>query len=1155
MSTQPSVIRYQHSVELLVPTKCRCTLPLPEPVRQVVLQEVRRLIARWFGGTTLDADGLAGMRPTVGDYMANDGTMASEACSAVMGSTNSAGLSEYIDAVRRLACDVASRLTQECVLIRVDGVTEICLNPDPYDPATHQCAVRPAGAAPLPQVAPERTEKRNLQQALEGLDGPEALRRLFCGVLGYGHDDEAMPCTGLPEGAPLPRSVAEHNGFRVIWFPLTDERLSVKAERDAVTRMLDDDPTLRALFVFSNRSMDQWRLVNARYVAGDAAKPLLRRMAVACQTGRTAVDRLQAIAIAKIGEAADAAAIQAAHDRAFDVQAVTDGFYKEYEAVFRKVSDLVTGFGEGDEEDAARRLFTQHLFNRLMFVAFIEKKGWLRFGEDRDYLQALRRDYLKRPVPEGFYASRLRLLFFSGLNTPHGADLVGINGGGILTDLIGHVPFLNGGLFAETEAELNRAPGVPDEAVWDILDLYAGYNFTITESTTLDQEVAIDPEMLGTIFERLITDRHGSGSYYTPKPIVSYMCREALVGHLVARTGQTEEAARAFVYDHDPSAIGHIERVLAALSDLRVCDPACGSGAYLLGMLHELLDLRDALFVAHKVGAQEVYDRKLQIIGRNLYGVDLDPTAVNITCLRLWLTLAVEYAAGADETPPPLPNLDFKIRQGNSLTGPDPQAIASGHLALFHGVVEDYARAKAEYLKASEPGPKATAGAAVRAAREQIEAALGGGAASAGLNWFVEFAEVFADGNGGFDIVVANPPYVRQELISDQKPALKAVYGELHCGTADLYTYFYMRGVQVLRTGGVLAYISSNKWFRAAYGAKLRRYIAETCRVGRVTDFGELPVFAAAATFPMIFIASKGSPDGSAIYTQVTTLKPPYPDVAALNTMLGRPLPAGALAGERWTLAGSETADRLRKMDGSGPSLGEYIGGQVYRGVLTGLNAAFVIDGAKRRELVESDPRNDEIIKPLLLGRDIRRWAAENHDRWLITTAIGVDMVRHSAVMAHLCQWEDRLRARQDQGSHWWELRACSYYGLFDQPKILYPEIALEQRFAYDAAGGIYTNNKGFVIPTDDLYLLGVLNSADAWAYTSSCCAVLGDAGKRGRVMLQWVNLQRLPIPEASEADRAAIADLARRCVDARGVECEAWEREINARVEALYGL
>ena len=235
-------------------------------------------------------------------------------------------------------------------------------------------------------------------------------------------------------------------------------------------------------------------------------------------------------------------------------------------------------------------------------------------------------------------------------------------------------PFLNGGLFEETDLDKREGVTVPDDAIKPILtDLFDRFNFTVMESTPFDIEVAVDPEMLGKVFEELVTGRHESGSYYTPRPVVSFMCREALKGYLTGEdTGLSDEAIANFVDDHATSniSITGAQQLANALKEVKVVDPACGSGAYLLGMMQELVELANRPLQRSTAGElQSLYALKLQIIQRNLYGVDIDPFATNIAMLRLWLALAIEYEG---ITRNPCPTLDFKIVCGDSLLGPDP---------------------------------------------------------------------------------------------------------------------------------------------------------------------------------------------------------------------------------------------------------------------------------------------------------------------------------------------------------------------------------------------------------------------------------------------------------------------------------------------------
>lgn len=861
---------------------------------------------------------------------------------------------------------------------------------------------------------------------------------------------------------------------------------------------------------------------------------------------RTATDRISLLSIDDLADKAgkepedlSPLEIQAAHDEAFDVEAVTKEFFREYRRVFEAVESSVIGI-EGEEDV---RVFVQRLFNRLMFVAFVEKKGWMRLNGRTDYLVALWEGYSSvGGRGEGFYTSRLKPLFFQGFNTESEPS--------VEEPVIGVVPYLNGGLFEEDKYDTDERVDVPDECFDEIIHrLFGGFNFTTTESTPLDVEVAIDPEMLGRVFEELVTGRHETGSYYTPKPIVSFMCREAIKGHLRAKLpDDSVEAVSAFVDDHDPSGLHNPEAVLTALQDFTVCDPACGSGAYLLGMLHELLDLRESLFRAHELGAHLTYDRKLQIIQRNLYGVDIDPFAVNIARLRLWLSLVVDYDG---DDPPPLPNLDFKIEAGDSLTAPDP----SGGLQLDmirENQVSDLSNLKDEYIR-SHHERKRELRQRIDKLRSEIAEHVHRDGEVSGFDWQVEFAEIFkGDGGAGFDAILANPPYVRQELIKERKPALKNVFPEVYTGTSDLYVYFYGRALQLLKNGGMLSFISSNKWFRANYGKNLRKHIADTCHVSSITDFGDLPVFESASAYPMIFAAQKGRNEigGLTSFTQVKSLDAPYPDVGALIQEQGYPLPEGSIIGPDWSLMNAETAARLKKMRAARVPLGEYVKGQIYYGIKTGFNKAFVIDGAKREELISHDPKSAEIIKPFATGRDVRKWAVDYKDKWLLVTPIGINMKRYPAVFEHLKAWQPELEKRYDKGKHWWELRACDYYDTFDRPKVIFPDIAKNLRFALDTAQ-TYSNNTTYFTPVNDLYLLGLLNSSAIEDFYIELSAQV--RGGYLRFFTQYV--EQLPIPDAPSEERDAIAVLVEKCLEAKGVGCEEYEREIDERVASLYGL
>jgi len=944
----------------------------------------------------------------------------------------------------------------------------------------------------------------------------------------------------LTDDPLLLASGGTNNAFHVIYARLSSEDLSRQGERRVVDHLLKEHPY--ALFIFSNKLRSQWHFINVKYDNTLQKQKLFRRITVReGEQLRTATERISLLDLEKHSNAS-VLDIQTLHDKAFDVEAVTQEFFKEYRKTFEKVEGLI----DWNTDKERKRLFTQKLFNRLMFIAFIQKKGWLKFQGSIDYLSNLWEAYLKddNTSNKNFYKDRLSHLFFLGLNNPQEYDIANINNGGLLKDLIGHVPYLNGGLFEQDEDDNDDKIIVSDDCIDSIIhNLFQRFAFTVTESTPLDVEVAVDPEMLGKVFEELVTGRHESGSYYTPKPIVSFMCREALKGYLKTQVlGEATDSISEFVDDHHPDNIKNPEAILEALRRVKCCDLAAGSGAYILGMLHELLDLRKCLFANKGLDSNTVYQRKLDIIENNLYGVDIDIFAVNIARLRLWLSLAVEYQG---DNPPPLPNLKYKIEAGDSLIAPSPATTG----VIRHEFISQFRQKKAEYMRTHEGGKKQKLEQEINDLKTQIALITHGSTQVAGFDWAVEFAEVFAD--GGFDIQVANPPYVRQELIKHLKPTLQKVYPAVYTGTSDLYCFFYARALQLLKSGGMLAFISSNKWFRAKYGDKLKKHIAETCHIHSITDFGDLPVFRSATAYPMIFIAQNDkSPSDSTTFTQVKSLESPYPDISGIIREKGQNLQPTSINGSNWTLTDNSSANRLRKMEEAGIPLGEYINTKIYTGLKTGYNRAFWIQGSSKQKIIESDTKSGEIINQLIVGKDISKWKINYTDRCLITTRVGTDIKRYPAIFNHLNQWKEQLEQRSDQGDYWWELRKCAYYKAFEQPKIVFPDIALEPRFTLDMTN-VYVDMTAFIIPVYDLYLLGVLNSSSVHHYFLE----IGAQVQGGYLRFKRQYVEKIPIPNASTIEREAISQLVQKCLDTKGVNCEIWEKEIDERVAALYGL
>ena len=350
-----------------------------------------------------------------------------------------------------------------------------------------------------------------------------------------------LPLANARSGVTLPsdaHQVASLDNTHVVYVALdllNNDRVR-KAEASEAVKLISGQLDGDLLLVVTNTSCSQLHLI---FPSFEGKRPTLRRMVVERDLPhRTAIQQIANIYQQK----QQTGSIHIALESAFDVEAVTKQFFTEYKRVFDSALEKVSGFGSGQEEKDDKRLYVQTLFNRLMFVYFLSRKGWLTFNGDKDYLNALWNDYHSQEEESSLYSSRLDLLFFAGLNNPQSQDLNYNNQ--IVRSLIGVVPFLNGGLFEKADLDKRDGIIVPDDAVKPILtDLFDKFNFTVMESTPFDIEVAVDPEMLGKVFEELVTGRHESGSYYTPRPVVAFMCREALKGYLAGQnTGLTDDA-------------------------------------------------------------------------------------------------------------------------------------------------------------------------------------------------------------------------------------------------------------------------------------------------------------------------------------------------------------------------------------------------------------------------------------------------------------------------------------------------------------------------------------------------------------------------------------------------------------------------------------
>ncbi|MEX2410016.1 MAG: Eco57I restriction-modification methylase domain-containing protein, partial [Candidatus Paceibacterota bacterium] len=410
--------------------------------------------------------------------------------------------------------------------------------------------------------------------------------------------------------------------------------------------------------------------------------------------------------------------------------------------------------------------------------------------------------------------------------------------------------------------------------------------------------------------------------------------------------------------------------------------------------------------------------------------------------------------------------------------------------------------------------------------------------------------------NTGFDILIGNPPYVRQENITAYKPFFKNKF-ETFDGRADLYVYFYDKSIQLLKEFGCLAFISSNKFFRAKYGIPLRKYISSESTIKTIIDFGELPVFEAAATFPMVFITQKGNLKRNDFYfTQVKNLDAPYPDIPAVVQQQGHKLSLNSINGSNWNLGSASTNILLGKLQLKGKPLKDIVKSDIYSGIKTGYNKAFWITSDVRDALIKKDKNSKDIIKKLSRGDDIRKWHIKDSGLYIIYTHSGTDIARYPAVASYLKQFKTQLENRAVI-QPWFQLQqAQNRNGIWNNPKIVYPDICKESRFMLDF-GSIYIDMKGFVFPSDDFSLLAILNSSAVWWFLKKVCAVLGDPDSGGRLQLKRQYVELIPIPKYSAITKKKLAELSENCISKqkKNQDTTALEKEIDVMVYKLYEL
>jgi hypothetical protein len=1085
-------------------------------------------------------------------------------------------------------------------------------------------------------------------------------------------------------------------------------------------------------------------------------------------------------------------------EEAFSVEKVTDDFYKEYEKLFKLLEKEIGALRRKDktleahlQENCIENAdFAKKLLGQIAFLYFLQRKGWFgvppdgKYGEgDKRYLRKLFNDrheiaksyssYARKS--KSFFNNILEPLFYEALAQPrHDAN-------DVFDSFNSRIPFLNGGLFEpkyeyrkvhiELPDELfsNRDQVKNEEEATGILDVFDRYNFTVNEAERLEKEVAIDPEMLGHVFENLLVkeERGQSGTFYTPQIIVNYMCRQSLLEYictnLLEEAQQTigkDKLTRADLEDFIASAelMAEYETknkegeeikvykklrfpqsirerapdIDEKLKEVKVCDPAIGSGAFPVGLLQEIVRLRLSLLRLLERGIEQDKDKserqktkelkelhqthtpfelKLYAIENSIYGVDKEQSAVDIARLRLWLSLIVDEEDLSEDKS--LPNLDYKIAQGNSLLNefrgleliPDdfvvkhsaqpllpnedlnaqlqklyedyvaeaqskgtnsieakrlsrcidelkvqikkrkekpksssPQGdllkvegtgkekikqlhaihqdifkskekrekdrlrreadriileFINEHLTEENNRLEDLITKTREELKKEKANvrrsfkddrvtPKIKAlsrdleGYEERLAkRKESQLALknlwqkreGKKGISLDLTdiaddnfttvkakdfmlWELQFVEMFfsADGNacenGGFDIVIANPPYIRSgKLSKEHKEAFSRRY-QTYDGNADIYVYFYEKSLDVLQNEATLTFITSNSFLNSGFGAKLRHFLKSETKVEKIIDFAETGVFDATVETCIIKLVKM---KGNANRLQVLKWDELEP-LENLSVTLAQKsffIKQAELRDESWQLEQPEILRLLEKLKTRGTALSDYVENKFYYGIKTGFNEAFVVNGVTKDELVAEHKSSAEVLKPFLRGRDVRRWQVEPQDLWLIfvpwhfplhedVSVSGASKraersfaKSYPAIYKHLSKYKPQLSARNRSETgiryEWYALQrwASDYWQEFEKPKIVYQDIARYFGMAWDDSGSMLANTCYF-IPTNEKWLLGVLLSSTIRFWVKKFIG--SDEG--GFIRLFSIHVGKFPIPPAEDWQKEIIEKL-----------------------------
>ncbi|MCB1159349.1 MAG: Eco57I restriction-modification methylase domain-containing protein, partial [Leptospiraceae bacterium] len=725
-----------------------------------------------------------------------------------------------------------------------------------------------------------------------------------------------------------------------------------------------------------------------------------------------------------------------------------------------------------------------------------------------------------------------------------------------------------------------------------LIDILHSYKFTIAENTPIDEDIALDPELLGQVFENLLasynpetktTARKQTGSFYTPREIVDYMVDESLIAHLknslssiISVEKELDEKLHLLLsyLDEQPFQTDkEKDTIIKSLDDCKILDPACGSGAFPMGVLHKMVH------ILHKVDPKNEkwknrqlekveaidddsirenaiedieeafenndldYGRKLYLIENGMYGVDIQPIAVQISKLRFFISLIVDQHVNKKKKNfgvRPLPNLETKFVAANTLIGikkPEEQ----GHLFedkiikdlekklkdVRHRLFSAKTQKTKKKLRDEDKDLRETIG------ERLIKNGWGNDTAKQLASWdpynqnsispFFDSEWMF-DVSEGFDIVIGNPPYVQLQKDGGKLAKMYANEGyETFARTGDIYSLFYEMGIWLLTEKGYLCFITSNKWMRADYGKHTRKYFAENTHPLLLIDFGQHQVFENATVDTNILLLTPVGTDCNPSL-RATRIESDFKIGMNIHEYLKKnSVPLANLSGEAWVIGNPIQMKIKQKVEAQGIKLKDW-DIQIYRGILTGYNEAFIIDGKTKDELIKKDKKNAEILKPLLRGRDIKRWTPEFADLWLIATfpSLKIKIDDYPDIKKYLLSFgKKRLEqsgetgARKKTGNKWFETQdQIGYWKEFEKPKIVWGNLNINATFSYSdnhdftiAPCNLLTSNEGKL-----KYLLALLNSS----MTSYLMRQIGYSREQGYLEYKKIFVEQLPIPKPS---------------------------------------